>query len=76
MAGEDPLAMLAEYFDLIEHVQLADVPGRHEPGTGTVDYATVFGLLEQRGYVGWIGLEYVPRDPEMHDPRGWIGRYG
>jgi hydroxypyruvate isomerase len=44
----------------IGHMQLADVPGRHEPGTGEIDYATLFDLIDRVGYTGWIGCEYVP----------------
>ena len=48
------------YLPLIAHMQLADVPGRHEPGTGTIDYRTLFGLIDELGYTGWIGCEYHP----------------
>lgn len=45
----------------IAHVQLADNPGRHEPGTGEINYPFLFELLDRIGYSGWIGCEYVPR---------------
>lgn len=76
MAGEDPLVVIPQVFDLIEHMQLADVPDRHEPGTGSMDFRAVFALVERLGFTGWIGLEYVPLEPESHDPRDWIRRYG
>ena len=44
----------------IAHVQVADNPGRHEPGTGTIDYPLVFAALEEAGYRHWVGCEYVP----------------
>ena len=48
-------------FALIKHVQLADVPGRHEPGTGDIEFPHLFALLDELGYDGWVGCEYHPR---------------
>ncbi|MDO8032053.1 hydroxypyruvate isomerase [Janthinobacterium sp. SUN128] len=45
---------------LIRHIQIADTPGRHEPGTGEINYRHVFKLLDQIGYAGWVGCEYRP----------------
>ncbi len=45
----------------IAHVQLADNPGRNEPGTGEINYAFLFRHLDRIGYRGWIGCEYKPR---------------
>lgn len=44
----------------IGHVQLADVPGRHQPGTGEINYPFVLRALDEAGYGGYVGLEYVP----------------
>jgi hydroxypyruvate isomerase len=44
----------------IGHVQLADVPDRHEPGTGEINFAFVLGELDRLGYSGWVGCEYNP----------------
>jgi hydroxypyruvate isomerase len=44
----------------IAHIQLADVPGRHEPGTGEINYRFLFDFLDRKGFEGWIGCEYVP----------------
>jgi len=44
----------------IAHVQIADVPGRHEPGTGEINYPAIFTRLEALAYRGYIGLEYAP----------------
>lgn len=52
-----------ELASVINHVQVADNPGRHEPGTGEINYQFVFRALEQRGYAGWVGCEYVPSSP-------------
>ena len=53
-------ATLQKYFPLIRHVQLADNPGRSEPGTGEINYPYLFALLDRLGYTGWIGCEYKP----------------
>lgn len=45
----------------IGHMQLADNPGRHEPGTGEICYPFLFRLLDEIGYPGWIGCEYHPK---------------
>jgi hydroxypyruvate isomerase len=44
----------------VAHVQIADNPGRHEPGTGEIHYPFVLGCLERLGYTGWVGCEYHP----------------
>ena len=44
----------------IAHMQLAQNPGRHEPGTGEIDYNFLFGFIDRIGYAGWIGCEYTP----------------
>jgi len=59
MAGE-LLATYRTYKDRIAHVQIADNPGRNEPGTGEINYPFLFGMLDAEGYVGWIGCEYKP----------------
>ncbi len=46
--------------DLIGHFHVADNPGRHEPGTGEINYAFLFDLLDRLGYNGWVGCEYKP----------------
>ncbi|MFD4640229.1 hydroxypyruvate isomerase family protein [Lentzea sp. NPDC058436] len=48
------------HYDTTLHLQIADVPGRHEPGTGEIAYATLFRAVEASGYDGWIGCEYQP----------------
>ncbi len=51
---------LTQNLDLIGHVQVADVPGHHEPGTGEINYEHIFGVLREIGYRGFVGLEYDP----------------
>jgi hydroxypyruvate isomerase len=61
--GEDLRDTLSRYADRIGHVQVADVPGRGAPGTGTLDFEAVFAHLAGQGYAGLVGLEYLPGDP-------------
>jgi len=51
---------LTKYFDRIGHIHVADAPGRHEPGTGEINYRSVFTCLEQLGYQNRIGFELFP----------------
>ena len=44
----------------IGHIQIADTPGRHEPGTGEINFANLFRHLDATGYDGWVGCEYFP----------------
>ena len=44
----------------IGHIQIADNPGRHEPGTGEINYPFLFHRIDELGYDGWIGCEYKP----------------
>ena len=58
----------------IPHMQLADAPGRHEPGTGEINYSFLFGFIDGIGYPGWIGCEYRPKTTTL-DGLGWIRPY-
>lgn len=60
MMGEDLLPSLAEYRPHIEHVQFADAPGRHQPGSGEIPLSRAFALLDELDYRGWVGAEYRP----------------
>ena len=53
-------ATIAAHLPRIGHIQLADNPGRHEPGTGEINYAFLFALLDRLGYAGYVGCEYKP----------------
>ncbi len=48
------------YGDQFGHIHVADAPGRHEPGTGEINYAKVFACLEESGYTGLVGFELIP----------------
>jgi hydroxypyruvate isomerase len=58
----------------IGHIQIADNPGRHEPGTGEINYPFLFGFLDRKSYDGWIGCEYKPTKATL-DGLGWIRPY-
>lgn len=47
--------------DRIAHIQIADNPGRHEPGTGEINYPFLYDHLDRIGYAGWVGAEYKPK---------------
>ena len=51
---------LRENLAHIGHIQVADVPDRHEPGSGEINFPFLFGWIDRLGYPGWIGAEYVP----------------
>ncbi len=58
----------------IGHMQIADTPGRHEPGTGEINYGFLFDFIDASGYGGWIGCEYKPRTTTS-DGLGWLAPY-
>lgn len=53
-------ATLQKHLARIGHIQLADNPGRNEPGTGEINYPYLFAHLDRLGYSGWVGCEYKP----------------
>ena len=58
----------------IGHMQLADNPGRHEPGTGEINYPFLFEWIDRTGYPGWIGCEYNPKAGTV-EGLGWAKPY-
>ena len=58
----------------IGHIQIADNPGRHEPGTGEIRFPFLFERLEQLGYAGWIGCEYKPSGATL-DSFDWLAEW-
>jgi hydroxypyruvate isomerase len=61
MSGGSAIAELRRYAPLIRHVQIADVPGRHQPGTGEQPIEAFLDELDRMGYDGYVGLEYRPQ---------------
>lgn len=61
------------YFSYIGHIQIADVPGRHEPGTGEINYPMVLAALQTLGYRGYVGLEYRSSG-ETNASLAWLPR--
>jgi len=60
LMGENVARAIERHAPRIDHIQLADAPGRHEPGTGEIDYPALFALIDRIGYSGWVGCEYLP----------------
>jgi hydroxypyruvate isomerase len=58
----------------IGHIQIADNPGRHEPGTGEINFPNVFAAIDAAGYNGWIGCEYIPAGT-TEEGLGWFEPY-
>lgn len=70
----NPAGRLEALIKRVGHVQIADNPGRHQPGTGEIDFAALFRELEA-GYRGVVGLEYIPV-PDTAQSLSWLRRYG
>ena len=67
-------ATVKKHLPRIAHIQLADNPGRNEPGTGEINYPFLFGHLDEIGYAGWIGCEYKPATTTAAG-LGWADAY-
>ncbi len=65
---------MKQHLSMINHIQLADNPGRHEPGTGEINYPFLFSYLDEIGYDGWIGCEYKPKTTTQAG-LGWLKPY-
>lgn len=68
-------ATLRKHIKQIAHIQIADNPGRHQPGTGEINYPFIFRELDALGYQGYISLEYVP-ESDTQSSLGWIQDFG
>ena len=64
MMGEDVLAQIENNLNLVGYLHVADAPGRHQPGTGTIDYRAVNSLLRRANYDGYVGMEFSAFGPE------------
>lgn len=73
MMGADPIAALRRYAPLVAHVQIADVPGRNQPGTGSQPIGAFLEELDTLGYQGSVGLEYKPKG-SMNEALAWLPR--
>ncbi len=71
---EDCLSFLRRHLDSIGHIQFADCPGRGQPGTGGIDFSTLFGWLASSSYQGWVGAEYKPVGASA-DSLDWLKLY-
>ncbi|GAA0930866.1 TIM barrel protein [Kribbella koreensis] len=69
--GDDVDRVIAEHTDRIAHVQIADAPGRNEPGTGSLPLEAQLAALEANGYSGWVSLEYKPAT-STNDSFSWL----
>jgi hydroxypyruvate isomerase len=69
--GDDVDKIIADHTDRIGHVQIADAPGRNEPGTGSLPLLAQLADLRAAGYDGWVGLEYKPSGASG-DSFGWF----
>ncbi len=75
IAGGDLGTRLAALMPVIDHMQLADVPDRHEPGTGEIGWGYLFRHIDALGYQGWIGCEYHPAGDTVKG-LAWREKYG
>lgn len=71
--GDDVAAAVTRFGDRVGHVQIADAPGRHEPGSGQLPLQAHLTRLAAGGYDGWVSLEYVPGTTTT-DGLGWLPR--
>jgi hydroxypyruvate isomerase len=71
--GDDVDKVISEHAERVAHVQVADAPGRNEPGTGVLPLERQLADLEAAGYRGWVGLEYKPSGTTL-DGLGWLPR--
>ena len=72
--GENHLAFFQRYAEKVGHIQFADAPGRHQPGTGKIDFVSLFNAIDSSGYQGWLGAEYRP-SVSTRESLDWFGDF-
>ena len=70
----DVVANFEQYVDDIAHVQIADSPGRNQPGTGELNFDYIFERIEASSYDGYVGLEYKAPDGDTESSLAWLPR--
>lgn len=71
VSGGDIYQFLQQQCSSITHFQFSDAPGRHQPGTGSIDFQKVFDLLQEQSYKHWVSAEYMPSGSSS-DSLGWM----
>jgi hydroxypyruvate isomerase len=72
--GSDIMALINAHLPDIGHFQIADCPGRHEPGTGEINFESFLSCIDRLKYPGWVGCEYRPLT-KTNDSLGWLHRW-
>ncbi|NQV57751.1 MAG: TIM barrel protein [Rhodospirillales bacterium] len=70
----DLIATMKANLDKIGHIQFADTPGRHAPGTGEIPFSDLFAAIDDMGWTGWLGAEYIPSG-RTEDSLDWLQPY-
>jgi hydroxypyruvate isomerase len=71
MSGGNVANAIEAFGSCIAHLQFSDAPGRHEPGTGRIDFNALFAVLERQGYSHWVAAEYRPSGPTL-ETLAWL----
>lgn len=71
MMGLPLVETYLKHADRIGHIQFADAPGRHEPGTGGIDFGPIFAAIDASAYNGWVAAEYLPAN-RTENSLGWM----
>ena len=69
------ISTLRKHIEKIGHIQIADNPGRHQPGTGELYYPAIFKAIDELGYQGYLGLEYIPAGDTLAS-LNWVSDFG